>query len=340
MLSEPHLFVFGLGYVGLRLGQAAADLGYRVSGSCRTREKAVELQHSNMPIEAHFFDLDESYTGLDHAGLASLAQATHVIGTVPPVADFDRDPLLALHRDTLLQAAGSPLQWLGYLSTTSVYGDHDGAWVDEQTSPRVIAGSSAARRLAAELEWLEMRAASGDQLESRVFRLAGIYGPGRSALDTVARATSGPLAATYPLPDEATLDEAVARARAATRSPPRYVSRIHVDDICTALLASMSCSEGDAVVKQTHTDCIFNLADDEPTPREEVMAYAAAMLGAPQTAGTAANAAGNNGVRAQRRATEHKRVSNERMRATLLRDGLMYPTYRQGLRRIALGESE
>ena len=94
--SPPHLFVFGLGYVGLQVGLSAQELGWRVSGSVRAAEKATVLEQTT-GIEVHTFDLDDEYTGLSVGGSAALADATHLVCTVPPVADLDRDPLLALH---------------------------------------------------------------------------------------------------------------------------------------------------------------------------------------------------------------------------------------------------
>ena len=154
--AAPRLFVAGCGYVGLRVANEARARGYEVSGSVRNAEKAENLRAAG--FDAHIFDLDDGYTGLDDRGLAALASATHVLATVPPVADFDRDPLLALHGDALA-AEGTSLRWAGYLSTTSVYGDHGGGWVDERAETRVPAGGRAAARLQAEREWLELRAA-------------------------------------------------------------------------------------------------------------------------------------------------------------------------------------
>ena len=153
--AAPRLFVAGCGYVGLRVANEARARGYEVSGSVRNAEKAENLRAAG--FDAHIFDLDDGYTGLDDRGLAALASATHVLATVPPVADFDRDPLLALHGDALA-AEGTSLRWAGYLSTTSVYGDHGGGWVDERAETRVPAGGRAAARLQAEREWLELRA--------------------------------------------------------------------------------------------------------------------------------------------------------------------------------------
>ena len=323
-MRPPHLFIFGLGYVGLRAGIACErELGWRVSGCCRSAEKAEAISAAHA-IEAHTFDLDENYAGLDAGGLAALADATHVLATTPPVADFDRDPLLALHTPELL--CSSQLHWAGYLSTTSVYGDHDGEWVDEESETRATAGSSGYKRLAAENEWLQLEASSDGRMKPHVFRLAGIYGPGRSALDTVKRAaaTRGEevvAAAPSPSPPEAP-------AASPSSSRPRYVSRVYVDDICSALLASMQQEEPPP--KQQR---VYNIADDEPTPRGEVMAFAASLLDAPRAAAADADAAVGGGGRARRRATENKRVSNKRMR-TLLPE-LAYPTYREGLRQIA-----
>lgn len=368
-MREPgKLFVFGLGYVGLRLGIAAQNAGYDVCGTVRSEEKAAAIAQAT-GIAAHTFDLDDSYSGLSLGGLAALAEATHLVVTVPPLADFDRDPLLALHEREVLDAASTDgqLRWAGYLSTTSVYGNHDGAWVDECSETRAAAGSAGDNRLAAERAWLDLEGRSEGRLRSRVFRLAGIYGPGRSALDTVSRAAAKSAMASR---DESAPDETVTAAAAAappnpaaaTPSPPsaairsdgqkteqmegpvRYVSRIHVDDICGALLASMAQSLQPSSPSQKTSAAddrggdprIFNVADDDPAPREEVMALAAELLGLPTRAALDATGApsGGGGGRARRRAVERKRVANGRLRADLLPDGLKWPSYREGLRGI------
>ena len=155
---------------------------------------------------------------------------------MPPVADFDRDPLLALHSPEVLSAKS--LRWAGYLSTTSVYGDHDGAWVDEDAETRAAVGSPGQLRLAAEQEWLDLESATDCRVQPYVFRLAGIYGPGRSAIDTVVRAArpeaASPAAELTNKADTAAASGANTNANAAATppSPPRYVSRVHVDDIC------------------------------------------------------------------------------------------------------------
>ena len=345
--TQTHLFVAGLGYVGERLAvRAASELGWRVSGSCRTADKAALIRRRS-GIDAYPFDLDDEYLGLNRDGLDALSSATHVLATVPPIADCNRDPLLALHRPVLLRAG--TLRWAGYLSTTSVYGDHAGAWVDEASPCNVADVSSAADRLRAEAEWLALHDASDGRLATRVFRLAGIYGPGRSALDTLSRRGAA-VAPASPQPDAGT--GAIERshslpgvaagpvARTAGNSGaavPRYVSRIHVNDICSALLVSMAAAADGA---RDAAPAVYNVADNEPAPRADVMAYAASLLGATASDASAATDGSADSVRAQRRATENKRVSNRRMLAELLTAGLAYPTYREGLRQISLDEAD
>ena len=357
-VMRPKLFIFGLGYVGLELGLEAQRIGWSVSGSVRSAEKA-QLISARSGIDAHTFDLDEHYSGLDDAGRSALMEATHLVATVPPIADLDRDPLLALHEEELLRS--ERLQWAGYLSTTSVYGDHGGAWVDETSDTLAASGSAGEIRLRAERAWLDLEGASDGKVATRVFRLAGIYGPGRSALDTVARSSA---ASSSPPPRTKTGTAAAVGAGPSDASPPaaapdvtaaaapNFVSRIHVADISAALLAAMaldgSGGDGDANGdggrggggSVPDADCaprVFNLADDEPAPRAEVMGFAASLLGAPRGAAAAADAAGGENARAKRRARERKRVSNERMRRVLLPPprGLAFPTYREGLRHIS-----
>ena len=213
-----------------------------------------------------------------------------------------------------------------------MYGDHGGDWVDERAKCVPTPGSASEHRLRAEEEWLRLHNACEAALAVRVFRLAGIYGPGRSALDTVRRSLiSGGSILVTPSRHrgEAALAEAVAIARRSEGAGLRHVNRIHVDDICDALLASMTLS-GEPHPKPR----VFNIADNEPASRAEVMAYAAGLLGATNQDAMAATHWGSDGARGRRRASEHKRVDNTRMRAELLPHGLRYPTYREGLRGI------
>ena len=169
----------------------------------------------------------------------ALATATHVLISVPPGSTGDR--VLGCHRADL--AAAPRLAWIGYLSTVGVYGDHGGAWVDE-TTPATPGTERSRRRLAAEQGWLALGRESGRQVQ--VFRLAGIYGPGRSAIDSIRDGTARRIV-----------------------KPGQVFNRIHADDIASALEAAMT-------GRGRHA--IYNVADDEPAPPQDVIAYAAALL--------------------------------------------------------------
>lgn len=257
------LLILGLGYTAARFADAARDLGAEVTAT-RSRPGPGTLT------------LD------DPALPAAIAAATHILSSVPPTADGS-DPVLAAHGAAL---AATPAQWLGYLSSTGVYGNAAGAWVDE-TAP--LAGRRSGR-MAADLAWQSLHPAA------RVFRLPGIYGPGRSALD---RLMAGPVAR---------ID-----------LPGHVFSRIHVDDIVAALLAST----------QRGGPGVYNIADDEPAPGEAVTAHAARLLGqAPSPLVPLAEASLSPMGRAFY--GECRRVANGKMTRDLaLR--LRYPDYRTGL---------
>ena len=205
-----RLFVAGLGYCGLRAARAfrAAYPACAIAGSARSEERAAALRRDHPWLDARVFDLDDAYRGLDGAGEAALGAATHVVCTMPPIADGDADPLLALH--------GLPDGcWAAYLSTTGVYGDHGGAWIDEAAELRGAGAREAARRRA-EAAYV----ARGGV----VLRLGGIYGPGRSLLDA-------------------------SRAAPTRRGAPgKPVNRVLVDDVCGALVALAAAgARGDVV---------------------------------------------------------------------------------------------
>ncbi len=194
-------------------------------------------------------------------------------------------------------------RWIGYLSTNGVYGDYDGAWVSEEsdlraTSPRAL------RRIEAEQTWLAL--AEANNLPLIVFRLPGIYGPGHSAIDTV-------------------------RAGKAKRiyKEGQVFSRMHVDDIAAALAASME-------KPQTHH--LYNLADDEPAPPQDVIEYACALLGVDPPPLVAIEDADLSPM-AKSFYADNKRVSNQRLKDAL-GISLKYPTYREGLKAILAAEKE
>jgi nucleoside-diphosphate-sugar epimerase len=228
----------------------------------------------------------------DHGDLSRrLAEATHLLSTVPP--DESGDPVLDCHGAAL--GTLKQLRWVGYLSTTGVYGDHGGGWVEEDTALNPT-GERGRRRVAAETGWLALHRAHG--LPVHIFRLAGIYGPGRNQLEALAHG----------------------RARRIVRAGQLF-SRIHVDDIVTILMASMA---------KPNPGAIYNLADDEAAAPEAVIDFAAGLIGVPPPASEAFETAALTEM-ARSFYADSKRVSNRRIKHELgVR--LAYPTYREGLR--------
>ena len=284
------LFCFGLGYTAGFLARAVRSEGWRVAGTSRDEASLKRLAGEGfaMHLLAPGRPLAES--------AAALAGATHILASVPP--DEGGDPVLAAHADDL--GARSGLEWLGYLSTTGVYGDRGGGWVDE-TDALTPTGERGRRRVAAEAQWLALGRERG--LPIHIFRLAGIYGPGRSALDTVREG----------------------RAQRIDK-PGQVFSRIHVADIAQVLRASMA---------HPRPGAIYNVCDDDPAPPEAVIAYACALLGVTPPPLIPFDAAKLSPM-AQSFYDDNKRVSNRRIKEELgVR--LRYPSYRDGLKDLLNG---
>jgi nucleoside-diphosphate-sugar epimerase len=284
-MVPPRLFCFGLGYSARALADVVMAQGWRVAGSCRTAEKQAALRDAG--IEAFLFDrglpLEDS--------AAALAGATHLLSSVPP--DAAGDPVLDHHGADI--AALTTLDWAGYLSTTGVYGDRDGGWVDE-SSALEPSGERGRRRVSAERGWLSL-ASQGD-VPVHIFRLAGIYGPGRNALETVR----------------------AGRARRIVK-PGQVFSRIHRDDIVAVLRASMA---------QPNPGAAYNLCDDEAAPPQDVIAFACELLGVATPPEVPFEGAELSAM-AQSFYRDNKRVSNRRIKEELgVR--LAWPDYRAGLR--------
>src|SRR5262249_395255 len=153
---------FGLGYSATFLARQLVGKSWSVTGTCRSRDSQVEL--SRLGIEAHLFDRDHPIGNVAEL----LSRATHLLSSVPP--DERGDPVLDVHRAGI-EGGTEGLAWIGYLSTTGVYGDRDGGWVDEMSELRPT-GERGRRRVKAERGWLSLRQ------PAHLFRLAGIYGPG------------------------------------------------------------------------------------------------------------------------------------------------------------------
>ncbi len=281
----PKLFVFGLGFTGGALARALAAEGWAVAGTTRSGESTGLPGLPGIPV----FPFDRTHP-LDPAALAG---TTHVVSTVPP--DDLGDPVLD-GAGGMLRGLG--LAWAGYLSTTGVYGDRDGEWVDETSDLKPDLGRSE-RRVAAERAWR----ASG--LPAHIFRLAGIYGPGRSAIDSV-------------------------RAGKARRivKPGQMFGRIHVDDVAAAVRASMD---------RPRPGAVYNLADDEPAPPQDVILHACRLLGVePPPEMPWEEARATLSPMALSFYADNKRVRNDLIK-TELGVRLRYPTYREGLAAILRG---
>ncbi|HEX7776107.1 MAG TPA: SDR family oxidoreductase [Parvibaculum sp.] len=290
-MVNGRLFCFGLGMSALALARElmAGDLtdgGMAVAGTCRTEAKAAELRATG--IETFVFAENRP---LDPRALKG---TTHLLLSVPP--GEAGDPVLAAHGRDIARLP--ELRWVGYLSTTGVYGDRGGDWVDEN-SPLTPATARGRRRLAAEQGW----AALG--LPLHIFRLAGIYGPGRNQLRSVLDGTAKRIV-----------------------KPGQIFSRIHIDDIAAVLAASM---------RKPRPGAAYNVCDDEPAPPQEVVAFAAGLLGRAPPPEIAFEDADLSPM-ARSFYEESKRVSNRRIHdelGVLLR----YPTYREGLRALLAMET-
>jgi nucleoside-diphosphate-sugar epimerase len=282
------LFCFGLGYSAQALARELRADGWRVAGTCREADRAEDLRRDGLDI--HVFD----GTAPMQDAAAALAGTTHLLLSVPP-GDAG-DPVLRWHAADIgaLMTATSRLAWAGYLSTTGVYGDRAGDWVGE-ASARLPTGERGRRRVAAEDGWLRLW--RDHDVPMHLFRLAGIYGPGRSALDTV-------------------------RAGKAQRidKPGHVFSRIHVEDIAAVLRASMA---------RPNPGAAYNVCDDNPAPPEEVIRYACELLGVPPPPLVPFNKAELSPM-ARSFYDDNKRVRNTRIK-TELGVALRYPDYRAGL---------
>lgn len=289
-----RLFVFGLGYSALVFARRARARGWRVAGTTRSPDNAAALAAAE-GIEAHVFARGRPLA----AARGALAGVTHLLVSIPP--DAQGDAALDIHGADIA-AAVPGLRWAGYLSTTGVYGDRGGEWVGEDAGLHPT-GPRGAARVAAERGWLDLLRVG---VPMHVFRLAGIYGPGRSAFDALRDGTARRIV-----------------------KPGQVFSRIHVEDIARVLEASISRPDPGAV---------YNVCDDEPAPPQDVVAYAAGLLDmAPPPEISFAEAAPTMSEMARSFYRDSKRVSNRRIRDRL-GARLEFPDYRVGLRAILAAE--
>ncbi|KAA9006672.1 SDR family oxidoreductase [Histidinibacterium aquaticum] len=269
------LLSLGHGYSARALARLLLPQGWEIIGTTRTPEKAADLAETGIsPVVWPGADLSPH-----------IDRATHILASAAP--GEDGDPILNEIGDQL--AAASP-EWVGYLSTTGVYGDHEGDWVDE-TTPLAPSTKRGQHRVEAEAQWC----ATG--LPLHIFRLAGIYGPGRGPFSKVRKGTA---------------------RRIVKRG--QVFSRIHVDDIAQVLAASIARPDPGAV---------YNVCDDDPAPPQDVIAHAAELLGKPLPPEEDFETAEMSPM-ARSFYAESKKVSNRRIKEELgVR--LLYPDYRAGL---------
>ncbi len=279
-----RLFCFGYGFSASALGALLGPAGWALAGTCRTLEGCQALTKNG--VDAVPFSRETPLADPEER----LAGTTHVLLSIPP--DADGDP--ALDRHGAVIAAIESLEWIGYLSTTGVYGDTGGAWVDE-SAPLAPTGARGRHRVEAERGWLALGEKHG--LAVHVFRLAGIYGPGRNALATVKRGTAKRIA-----------------------KPGQVFSRIHVADIAQALAASIA---------RPRAGAIYNVCDDEPASAADVVAHACALLGVAPPPLTPLEDADLSPM-ARSFYADNRRVSNARIKDEL-GVTLRYPNYRAGL---------
>ena len=268
------LLSLGHGYTASALAARLISLGWTVIGTCRDAARADRLRSQG--VEPLLWPADLA---------PALARASHILASAAP--DAAGDPFL--------QAAGPALraarpEWVGYLSTTAVYGDHQGGWVDEET-PVNPQSARARQRVQAEGQWL------GSGLPVHIFRLAGIYGPGRGPFEKVRDGTARRII-----------------------KPGQVFSRIHVEDIAATLLASIA---------RPNPGAIYNVCDDDPAPPEDVLSHAAALLGLPEPPAVPYDQAEMSPM-ARSFYAESKRVRNDRIKHELGVQ-LAHPDYRSGL---------
>ncbi|WP_435165655.1 SDR family oxidoreductase [Falsirhodobacter sp. 1013] len=260
----PTLLSLGHGYSAQALARRLRAQGWRVIGTTRDPQKDLpDVERLVWPAP-----IPEG--------------VTHLLASAAP--DEGGDPFLATHADAI---AALPLEWAGYLSTTGVYGDHAGGWVDEATPPSPTTRRGA-WRLKAEQQWQACRPV-------HIFRLAGIYGPGRGPFEKVKDGTARRII-----------------------KPGQVFSRIHVEDIAQVL---------DASIRQPAPG-IYNVCDDDPAPPEDVIAEAARLLGLPVPPAIPFEEAELTPM-ARSFYAESKRVRNDRIKALGVR--LAFPDYRAGL---------
>ena len=231
---DRKLFCFGFGYTAGFLAEALKPRGWKIAGTTTDPDKRDALIEKG--VDAVLFDHQHSIMDPHQ----TFEGVTHILLSIPP--DAEGDPVFEVHGADI--AAIKTLEWVGYLSTTAVYGNQDGNWVDETSTP-APSSRRGSQRLKAEQQWQSL--CLGEGLPLHIFRLSGLYGPGRSALDSVRAGTAQRI-----------------------EKPGHVFNRIHVDDVVQVLEASIA---------RPHPGAIYNLADDMPSSSHEVVTFACNLAG-------------------------------------------------------------
>jgi hypothetical protein len=279
-----NLFVFGCGYTTLEFIGASRGRFSRICGTFRSDQNARALRdHGVIP---YFFD-----SGNHDPRIRDEIRTTDILlVSIPTVSGIDA----VLQSFSVLLMRSPRLRWIGYLSTVGVYGNADGAWVDETTPPNPV-NERSQHRVSVENQWLDLGMRASFTVQ--IFRLAGVYGPGRNALLRVSDGTARRII-----------------------KPGQVFNRIHTADIARTLTAS---------IDQPISGAIYNVADNEPSPPQSVIDYAARLLGRAPPPETPFDQA-ELGSMARTFYRDNKRVCNLRIREEL-GVSLLYPTYRDGL---------
>jgi nucleoside-diphosphate-sugar epimerase len=284
------LFAFGLGFSAQTLAGRFSAKEWQIAGTARDVGKIGQLASRGYEIVQYAGEAENS------ALPTALQGTTHLLHSIPPGPNGD--PVLQHYREDIAKLGS--LEWIGYLSTVGVYGDQEGRWVDESTPPRPNTARTEAR-VEAERAWLGFGEKTGVPVQ--IFRLAGIYGPGRSVFDKLKAGTARRV-----------------------RKDGQVFSRIHVEDIANVLQASIA---------RPRAGAIYNVADDEPAAPGDVVAHAAELLGVtppPEVDFVEADMT----PMARSFYEGSRRIANQRIKSEL-GVALKYPTYREGLAALLKG---
>ena len=285
-----RLFAFGLGFSAQTLAARLVGRGWEIAGTARDVGKIGQLAALGFEVVQYSGEAENS--ALPNA----LRNTTHLLHSIPPGPEGD--PVLAHYREQI--AALTSLEWIGYLSTVGVYGHQEGRWVNEETPPKPNSARTEAR-VEAEKAWLAFGEETGVKVQ--IFRLAGIYGPGRCVFDKLKAGTARRI-----------------------NKDGQVFSRIHVEDIASVLEASIA---------RPRAGAIYNVADDEPAAPGDVVTYAAKLIGVPPPPEVDFEEADLTPI-ARSFYEGSRRIGNDRIKSEL-GVTLRYPTYREGLAALLTG---